>query len=584
MNKREQATKRHNNAIIILYLIVSAILLIMLNISVSAEELQMMQTNVSAGDASVYKQQTDTGSIVEKESYIQNLEQSDQALEQSNQAPEVLKGWDYDFLYIPYESATYFLQCKEYSDGITIVGYEGRADGALIIPDYIEGFPVIGIETFAFHNCSGFRGDLELPSNLAAIESYAFADCTGLTGDLIIPESCFFIDKSAFNGCSGFNGRLVLPSNIQTISDRVFYNCSGFTGNLLIPEGTVSIGAYAFYNCYGFTGDLIFPDSVTYIGNNAFANCYGFSGILKLSEGLDAIKESAFYYCSGLTGNLTIPSQITNIGQSAFYNCSGFTGDLIIPNTLKTIGQHAFYGCTGFNSNVFVTEGTQSIGAYAFMTRNFSGNTTIWAPANSAAHIYATKNNSNFHEWIFTDVFPSSWQYAGIDYANKLGIMNGVGNNLFSPETNITREQFAVVLYSYESKPQVDFSNKFNDVQGGNWYSDAIIWASENNVTSGYPDGRFGVGDNITREQFVTMLYGYAKSKGYIDTVPGGNLDNFSDAYTVSHWAYDALLWATQNGIMSGKISASGEGILDSQGNATRAECATMMMQFNKKY
>lgn len=75
----------------------------------------------------------------------------------------------------------------------------------------------------------------------------------------------------------------------------------------------------------------------------------------------------------------------------------------------------------------------------------------------------------------------------------------------------------------------------FTDVPDGQWFSQAVIWVYDNNIASGYPNGKFGVNDNITREQFVTMLYGYAKSKGYISNSPEGNLANFTDANKLVH-------------------------------------------------
>ncbi len=184
----------------------------------------------------------------------------------------------------------------------------------------------------------------------------------------------------------------------------------------------------------------------------------------------------------------------------------------------------------------------------------------------------------------FTDVDAEGWEYAGIYYSYQRELMSGVSDTLFTPGQELTRAQFVTVLYNYAGTPEGKYEDKFTDVAEGKWYSLPIIWAAENDITSGYDGGAFGVEDDITREQFVTMLYKYAKSIGYVKESPTGELSSYEDVTLVDSWAAEPMLWATQNAIISGKPTEDGEGILlDPDGSATRAECATIMMKFDKK-
>lgn len=186
-------------------------------------------------------------------------------------------------------------------------------------------------------------------------------------------------------------------------------------------------------------------------------------------------------------------------------------------------------------------------------------------------------------EKILADVPAASWQYLPAKYVYQRGIMTGKGydengNIIFAPNDKLDREQFAQVLYSMEGKPEVTYANIFADMQEGQWYTNAIIWAAKEGIISGYNNGKFGVGDSITREQIAAILYQYAQKKGY-DISDRASFDKFTDASMISSWATNQLQWAVANGIMSGK----GE-ILDPRGNATRAECAAMLRTFLEKF
>ena len=187
---------------------------------------------------------------------------------------------------------------------------------------------------------------------------------------------------------------------------------------------------------------------------------------------------------------------------------------------------------------------------------------------------------------VFTDVpqTPGNWKYDSVRYVNDRSIMGGVGgSNLFQPDNKLTRAMFATVLYRMAREPETSYSSKFSDVKAGQWYSSAILWANRKGIVQGYSNGSFGINDNITREQIAKMLYLYGKSRGY-DVSGTSSLDGFTDKGAVSNWAEGFLKWAVHAKMISGKPNGDGSYRLDPKGEATRAECAKMLMMFLEKY
>ncbi len=171
----------------------------------------------------------------------------------------------------------------------------------------------------------------------------------------------------------------------------------------------------------------------------------------------------------------------------------------------------------------------------------------------------------------FYDVSPSAWYKDAVEFVSAREIMNGVEEGRFNPQQTLSRSMFAMMLHNLENNPKPNQNSQFRDVQRGSWYVDAINWASEKGILVGYTDGRVGLNERITREQFVVMLYRYAGSPEVYQTP-----DNFQDNSNVSAFAKPAMEWAISNGIINGKENGS----LAPQGQVTRAEAAQMMMRF----
>lgn len=151
----------------------------------------------------------------------------------------------------------------------------------------------------------------------------------------------------------------------------------------------------------------------------------------------------------------------------------------------------------------------------------------------------------------FTDVSSSDWFFKGVEYVVDKGIMSGVSENEFAPSGKLTRAMLVQMLYNMESRPACDAENAFIDVPVGQWYTDAVIWANDAKIVSGMGEGLFAPNMEITREQMVAMLYNYAKYKGY-DVTASADLSTFADSASVSAWAQPAMQWAVAEGYISG--------------------------------
>lgn len=184
----------------------------------------------------------------------------------------------------------------------------------------------------------------------------------------------------------------------------------------------------------------------------------------------------------------------------------------------------------------------------------------------------------------FTDVAvnPGNWKYESVKFVYEKGIMAGMTANTFAPDGTLTRGMFAAVLYRMSGSPQVVYEDRFVDVPAGKWYSDAVVWASKNGIVRGFDDSHFAPDSNITREQMARMLRIYAQIRG-CDNGQSADISGFADAGSVSGWAASDVRWAVGAGVISG-TSSGGNQYLNPKGEATRAECASMLRQFIERY
>ena len=174
----------------------------------------------------------------------------------------------------------------------------------------------------------------------------------------------------------------------------------------------------------------------------------------------------------------------------------------------------------------------------------------------------------------FTDVQEGDWFYDAVAYAYTNELFNGTSATTFSPNGTMTRSMLVTVLWRMEGAPTANSANPFADVAAGTWYTDAVVWANDAGIVNGTSATTFDPDGSVTREQIATILYRYAKIKGW-DISGASSLGTFLDGAQVSDWAARAMEWTYAEGLITGKNG----GRLDPQGQASRAEVATILMR-----
>ena len=175
----------------------------------------------------------------------------------------------------------------------------------------------------------------------------------------------------------------------------------------------------------------------------------------------------------------------------------------------------------------------------------------------------------------FTDVEENGWYHTGVDFMVRNGFMNGVADDAFDVDGNLTRAQLVTILYRIAGEPESTATNPFADVADGQWYTNAVIWAAENGIVKGVNTTTFAPNDQITREQIATILFRYAKAEKV-----EGKLAGFPDAGEVSDYAADAMAWAVEQGLINGISESDGKTYLAPQETATRAQIAVILMRY----
>ena len=178
----------------------------------------------------------------------------------------------------------------------------------------------------------------------------------------------------------------------------------------------------------------------------------------------------------------------------------------------------------------------------------------------------------------FEDVKKDSWFYESVDYVVKRGLFKGKTEKEFGPKENLTRGMLITVIYNLEGATETEIS-EFEDVKAEAYYSSPIAWAYKNNIAKGVGDNKFSPMANITRQDFITIVYNYMQymHKNKI-TNQGTELTGYIDTEDIRDYAEEAFKWAVANKIISGRTNAT----LAPRGLATRAEAAEIMKKLDQ--
>ena len=479
----------------------------------------------------------------------------------------------------------------------SICAYTG-GDKNVIVPQEIGGKKITGIYVGAFRDNDRIE-KVTLPDTVTAIYTSAFENCTALE-EVDFGKSLVRIEDMAFMNCTSLK-EVVLPDTVQTILPNAFAGC-GILSSIKLGRNLKTIGVKAF------TGTAItsmtLPASVTYFAN-PFAGCKSLKEI-SVEEGNEKffsvnnciIEKSSGTLFTALADSV-IPANgtVKTIGAESFA-CMDIT-DVVIPEGVTEICDDAFCDCDSIKT-VRLPRTLEKMGKYVFCSTNpvdtliYNGSETMWEKRGftrtfkevdgdtGAYDVTANKALENAEHKIFegtgySDVSEKAWYKASADYVTENFIMFGTSSDCFSPNSKMTRSMLATVLWRMDGKKSSTTKAPFTDLKA-DWYVDAVKWAFDKKIVNGTSETKFSPNGSITREQLATMLYRYAEYKK-LDTSKQAELTKFADAKKVSSYAETAVKWAVAEGIIGG-TEKNGKAYLDPQGNATRAQVATMLQRF----
>ena len=253
---------------------------------------------------------------------------------------------------------------------------------------------------------------------------------------------------------------------------------------------------------------------------------------------------------------------IQTVGGEAFNPEETYS---IVPNDFMGAGGDTYYAfkaaSSGYDSGVPLDEVVMD-----YITSELKG-------VVSKAQYGETDNR--IHTISYNDVKAGDWYANAVNYVTLTGLMNGTGDG-FSPNLAINRGMMVTVLYRMAGSPEVTAENPFTDVPADTWYTDAVIWASENDITAGTSETTFSPTNSLTREQLATFFYRFADFENPDPIEITGDLTGFTDADQVASYATDAMKWAIGEGLISGTTETT----LSPKATATRAQVATILMRY----
>ena len=222
---------------------------------------------------------------------------------------------------------------------------------------------------------------------------------------------------------------------------------------------------------------------------------------------------------------------------------------------LKTTGEYAPIGDGRFHNRWLKALDNSDDDTKPDKKPNTSGGSSSTGGSNSSSAPTESKPNTPENKISFTDVNSGAWYADAVSYAVQNKLFNGVSETEFAPEETMTRAILVTVLYRLDGAEKPTAANKFSDIGSGRWYTNAIIWAEQNGIVNGISDTEFAPDSSITREQLAAVIYRYAEFKKY-DTNEKADISQFDDSNDIASWALEAVRWANAAGLVNG-ISSS---------------------------
>ena len=396
---------------------------------------------------------------------------------------------------------------------------------------------------------------------------------------------------------------IVIPATVRRIDSYAFFYRNNYSRirSIYLCEGVQSVGNYALYqsDIQADTVYLTLPNSLQEFGrdeeqlwNSRYIHVFAAEN----SVGAEYASRAAATFHNNHAADGTITGNYANMdfriqnGEVTIIKCDSACGsiDPFLPSYIDG------YPVTELAYLSLLTIDRISSSAYAVLPPTLKrldydvfgvspeNHLLLYYPGTPAEKLvqYQRYPYANIYDVLalpYQDVQQGDWYYSAVSFAYYNGLMNGVADMLFDPNGTMTRAMLVTVLWRLDGG-SADGTSPYTDVPEGTWYTDGVIWATENGIVNGVGNGKFDPNGTVTREQIATILYRYAAYRG-VDVSDRASLDLFTDAGAVSDYARAPMQWAVQTKLISGGLDHK-QLYLAPQSGGTRAEVATILMRF----
>ena len=396
---------------------------------------------------------------------------------------------------------------------------------------------------------------------------------------------------------------IVIPATVRRIDSYAFFYRNNYSRirSIYLCEGVQSVGNYALYqsDIQADTVYLTLPNSLQEFGrdeeqlwNSRYIHVFAAEN----SVGAEYASRAAATFHNNHAADGTITGNYANMdfriqnGEVTIIKCDSACGsiDPFLPSYIDG------YPVTELAYLSLLTIDRISSSAYAVLPPTLKrldydvfgvspeNHLLLYYPGTPAEKLvqYQRYPYANIYDVLalpYQDVQLGDWYYSAVSFAYYNGLMNGVADMLFDPNGTMTRAMLVTVLWRLDGG-SADGTSPYTDVPEGTWYTDGVIWATENGIVNGVGNGKFDPNGTVTREQIATILYRYAAYRG-VDVSDRASLDLFTDAGAVSDYARAPMQWAVQTKLISGRLDHK-QLYLAPQSGGTRAEVATILMRF----
>ena len=497
------------------------------------------------------------------------------------------------------------------SDGVTQIGDEAFnsciALTAVSLPDSLKR-----IGSGAFYGCAALA-ELRIPDGLCSVGGSAFRGTAYEQNEANWENGLLYLGNWVL-AAKPETGAAALRQGTRGIAEYAFYGCADLA-DVTLPDSVTYVGSRAFLDTAYEQTEANWEDGLLYLGDWLLQAKQEITAA-RLRRGTRAIADGAFAGCEALE-RVTLPNGVARIGRTAFIDCPALSAihvvksnanyssldgvlfnkdqtELIvfpagkpdvyyaIPDGVTSIHELAFFNCTGLSS-LTVPASVTRIGELALgfgWGEDAQGEIrlstfSIFGDVDSTAQAYAERNELRFYSMEdavgdFLDVKTTDYFAEPVLWAvnHDPVITAGIWAHSFGPDIDCTREQIVTFLWAANGKPEPELTESpFSDVPDDSWLVKPVLWALENDITSGDGSGSFGVGEICTRGQAMAFLWA---ANGRPE--PKLTESPFTDV-PEDEWYCDAILWALENNITAGV----GDGLFGVDDSCTRAQIITFL-------